>query len=271
MPKILFVEDDSFIADIYTKKFEASGFEVTNAATGKAVLKEAKEQVFDLILLDLVIPEMSGTDVLRELRKNHEYSPDLKIVIFSNLSSAEDREETIKLGANGFISKTDFTPTEVVEEVQRFLRQFSEQGKNQMRRNGQGNEGVEKKPRKKILFIENEPVFIEMFGKRLTDEGYEVTIETDGKKALKTALEGNFDFIVSDVMIPSMDGREVVEAVKKNAKTKNVPIFLLTASIEDVDMQKMTDSGFVERAFLKTQTTPSQLAEAVTEYFETHA
>ena len=270
MPKILFVEDDPFIADIYVKKFEASGYEVVNVATGKAVLKEAKEKTFDLILLDLVIPEISGTDVLRELRKNHEYSPDLKIVIFSNLSSAEDREETIKLGANGFISKTEFTPTEVVEEVKRFLRQFSEQGKNQMRRNGKPEEGAEKKSAQRILFIENEPVFLEMFGKRLMDEGYAVTTETDGKVALEKALEGNFDLIVSDVMIPTMDGREVVEHLKKDAKTQDTPIFLLTASLEDVDMQKMTESGMVEKAFLKTETTPSQLAEAVTDYFQAH-
>jgi len=67
MSKILFVEDDPFIAEIYKKKFESSGFEVLNVITGKAVLKEALVQKFDLILLDLVIPEMSGTEVLREL------------------------------------------------------------------------------------------------------------------------------------------------------------------------------------------------------------
>ena len=65
MPKILFVEDDPFIAEIYKKKFESSGFDMLNVVSGKAVLKEALAQKFDLILLDLVIPEMSGTEVLR--------------------------------------------------------------------------------------------------------------------------------------------------------------------------------------------------------------
>src|SRR3989344_8262219 len=133
MSKILFVEDDPFIAEIYKKKFESSGFEVLNVTSGKAVLKEVKEQTFDLVLLDLVIPEMSGTEVLRELRTNPDYPEALKIIVFSNLSSEEDREQCLKLGANGFISKTEFSPSEVVAEVNRFLQQFNEQGKNMAR------------------------------------------------------------------------------------------------------------------------------------------
>ena len=60
MAKILLVEDDPFIAEIYQKKLESSGFETVNATSGKAVLKYVQEQKFDLILLDLVLPEMSG-------------------------------------------------------------------------------------------------------------------------------------------------------------------------------------------------------------------
>lgn len=133
MAKILFVEGDPFIAEIYKKKFESSGFDVLNVATGKEALKKVLEQKFDLILLDLVIPELSGTEVLRELRHNPAYDPDLKVVIFSNLSSPGDREECLKLGADGFISKTEFSPSEVVEEVNRFLDQFSERKKNVLR------------------------------------------------------------------------------------------------------------------------------------------
>ena len=124
MPRILFVEDDPFIAEIYTKKFENSGFEVINVASGKTVLKEVKENTFDLVLLDLVIPELSGTEVLHELRQNKAYDQNLKIVVFSNLSGPDDQDEVMKLGANGFISKTAFSPSEVVEEVNRYLKEF---------------------------------------------------------------------------------------------------------------------------------------------------
>lgn len=266
MPRILFVEDDPFIAEIYKKKFASSGFDVLNVATGKAVLKEAMGQKFDLILLDLVIPELSGIEVLRELRQNKEYSPDLKIVVFSNLSSTEDREECLKLGANGFISKTEFSPSEVVTEVNRFLNQFSEQQKNLAR---QGAAPADQpKLGKRVLFIEDEAVFVEMFGKRLRDEGYEVVTKTDGVSGLETATNEHFDMIITDVMIPGIEGREVIRRLKAIEGKASVPVFFLSASLEDSHMKEIADSGLGNKSFLKTQITPSELVYAVNDFFK---
>ncbi len=262
MSKILLVEDDPFIAEIYKKKLETSGFEVTNAPTGRAVLKEVKEQFFDLILLDLVLPEMSGTEVLRELRHNKEYDQSLRIVVFSNLSSPEDREQVLKLGANGFISKTEFSPSEVVVEINRFLRQFAEQVKNT---------GTEKQSiNKRILLIEDQPAFVEMFSKRLRGEGYEVVTRTDGAQGLQVALDEMFDLIITDVVMPNMDGREFINKLKETEKGKNIPIFLLSASVslEDEDIQLLAEAEIVAKAFLKTEMTPSELAYAVNDFFK---
>ncbi|MDD3964839.1 MAG: response regulator [Candidatus Moranbacteria bacterium] len=271
MPKILFVEDDPFIAEIYKKKFASSGFDVLNVITGKSALKEALEQKFDLILLDLVIPELSGTEVLRELRHNPEYDPNMKIVVFSNLSSQEDRDECLGLGANGFISKTEFSPSEVVVEVNRFLSQFSEQAKNSARFEKQGTAEHEDAPvveGKKILFVEDEAVFIDMFGKRLRDEGYVVTTCRDGVSGLQAALDGTFDLVISDVMMPGMDGRELVMKLKEAESENNTPIFLFSASLDDRDVQALIDSKIAERVFLKTQITPSELTYAVNDFFK---
>ena len=70
MRKILLVEDDPFIAEIYKKKLEASDFEVTNVISGRAVLKEVLEQKFDLILLDLVMPQKDGFELIADLKNN---------------------------------------------------------------------------------------------------------------------------------------------------------------------------------------------------------
>lgn len=121
MAKILLVEDDAFIAEIYEKKLGDAGFEVVNAKSGHEALKHLAETPFDLVLLDMVLPELSGMEVLREVRGKPEYDKNLKMVVFSNLSGPEERAATEKAGASGFISKTDFTPSQVVEEVKRYL------------------------------------------------------------------------------------------------------------------------------------------------------
>ena len=266
MLKLLLVEDDPFIAEIYKKKFETSGFEVVNAVSGKAVLKEVLEQTFDLVLLDLVLPEMGGMDVLRELRHNSDYPKDLKIVVFSNLSSSDERSQALKLGANGFISKTEFSPSQVVEEVNRFLRQFCEQEKNARESTPDAKAVVSGK---RILLIEDETVFVEMFSKRLSSEGYEVVAKSDGVSGLRAAMEESYDLIITDVMMPGMDGRELITQLRDTEQGKDVPIFILSASIlpDDESVKLLTDAGIVSRVFMKTELTPSQLTYAVNDYF----
>ena len=137
------------------------------------------EEKFDLILLDLVLPEISGMDVLKKLRKSEEYGNDSKVIIFSNLDKREHEKEARENGADGFISKSEFNPSKLVVEVQRLLKEYDEQKKNKDRLegkitdNGNGN--------KKILFIEDEEIFLEMFGKKLEDEGYDVDNFCDSK------------------------------------------------------------------------------------------
>ncbi len=272
MAKILLVEDDSFIADIYKKKFESSGFEVLNITNGRAVLKAVDDQHFDIILLDLVIPEMSGLEVLRELR-GPRYPAGLPIVIFSNLSNPEDRELAVKLGANGFIPKTDFSPSQVVDEVNRYLRQFGEQGKNEGRR--LVKEAVANQPteqpvsgKKRILFIEDEEVFVDMFVRKLEDEGYEVIVERNGTHGLERAqTEEHLDLIITDAMLPGINGKDLVAGIHQAPESSQVPIFVISASVDDDDMNDMLLAG-ATKAFLKTKIVPSQLADEVAAFFK---
>lgn len=276
MAKILFVEDDPFISEIYTKKFTLSGFEVVQSLTGRDALKKVHENSFDLILLDLVLPELSGMDVLRELRTNRDYAPDLKVIVFSNLSGPQERQDALAAGANGFISKTEFTPSEVVTEVKRQLGQFAAREEHAARATasepaitatlpgGPSGSGEESQ----ILLIEDEPVFVEIFGKALRDAGLTVVTERNGQTGLERALNGNFKLIITDHLLPGMTGKAIVEMLRHDARTKDVPVFLLTASLEEEEVKLLESSGMVARSFLKTKVTPSELAAIAQEFLE---
>jgi DNA-binding response OmpR family regulator len=125
MKKILLVEDDPFLIDIYQKKLRDSGFEVEVAKDGEKALETLKEKNFDLMLLDIVLPKIDGWKILEELREMKKEKKDLekmKIVIWSNLGEKEDIKKGLSLGATSYLIKANFTPSEVVREIEKLLK-----------------------------------------------------------------------------------------------------------------------------------------------------
>ncbi len=120
MKKILLVEDDPFLINIYVKKLKGAGFEVKVVKDGKQALSALGKEIPDLLILDLVLPEMTGWRVLREVKKDLKFK-DLKIVIFSNLGQKEQVEQGLKLGAVKYLIKAHYKPSEVVEEIKKII------------------------------------------------------------------------------------------------------------------------------------------------------
>ncbi len=265
MTKIIIVEDDLMISEIYQKKFLEAGFEVLTASSGEQLLSLAKNEKVNLILLDLIMPKLNGFDVIKSLRGG-QYDPDIKIIVFSNLSQKEDREKAMELGANGFIVKSDFAPSALVEEVKRQMNQFSEEKKNEVR-NIKGKDGGKEKDKngkKKVLMIEDEEIFLEMFGDKLRQDGFEVDTAANGTVGLKKALSGKYDIFIIDMILPGITGDEIVTKIKLEDSVKNTPIIIFSASVDHEAEKKMIDLGANE-FFMKTQLIPSDLSKKVAE------
>jgi DNA-binding response OmpR family regulator len=125
MVKILLVEDDPFLIDIYQKKLKDSGFEVEVAKDGEIALDLLKKGNFDLMLLDIVLPRIDGWKVLEEIeqmKKEKKELEKMKIVVWSNLGERKDIKKGISLGATSYLIKANFTPSEVVKEIERLLK-----------------------------------------------------------------------------------------------------------------------------------------------------
>ncbi|HBP01052.1 MAG: Multi-sensor hybrid histidine kinase [Candidatus Moranbacteria bacterium GW2011_GWE1_49_15] len=261
MAKILLVEDDQMIADIYRNKFESAGFDFVNAKTGKEVLKYVGMENFDLVLLDMVLPEMSGMDVLKEIKRSGNYDKNIRVIIFSNLNPSDVQKEALENGAEGFIGKMQYTPSELVVEIRRLLNQYSEQDKNRNRKDGNSSDGARKG---KLLLIEDEEIFLEMFGKKLEDDGYEVVKANNGAWGIKEVANGNYDLIITDMVMPAMTGEEIISRLKADEKTKNIPIIAISASVPDEKIEGVKAMGVAE-FFLKTHIVPSDLSRKVGE------
>lgn len=119
--RILLVEDDAVLAEMYELRLKSEDFEVLRAENGKKALKELPEFKPDLILLDIMMPEMNGIELLRYLRAEKE-TMDIPVFLLTALSQSKDRAAGMEAGANDYIVKSESMPHEVVERVKDALK-----------------------------------------------------------------------------------------------------------------------------------------------------
>lgn len=119
--RILLVEDDSFLAGMYVTKLTLEGLSVELATDGAKGLKMAQEMKPDIILLDIILPKMSGFEVLKKLKDSAD-TKDIPVLLLTNLGQKEDVEKGLKLGAADYLIKAHFLPDEVVSKILATLR-----------------------------------------------------------------------------------------------------------------------------------------------------
>lgn len=117
---ILIVEDDKFLIDIFETRLKNAGYNVLTAENGEIGLKIATEKHPHLVLLDIIMPQMDGYEVLSRLQAQ-ETTKTIPVILLTNLGHEEDVEKGLKSGAVGYLIKAQYTPTEVLNKVKEVL------------------------------------------------------------------------------------------------------------------------------------------------------
>lgn len=120
--KILIIEDDMYIRDVYEEILKKAGYEITTAVDGQEGVVKAQEGGYSLILLDVMMPKLDGLGVLRELKDSPPKQTNGHIVLLTNLAHNTIIEEAQKLGAWTYFVKSDLNPDELVEKVNKVLQ-----------------------------------------------------------------------------------------------------------------------------------------------------
>ncbi len=120
MAKITIVEDDQAISQMYRIKFESEGYTVETAENGKIGLEVIKKMKPDIVLLDVMMPEMSGDEVLEALRASS-WGKNIKVIVLTNIGEQELSPKIKELGVEAVILKADMTPRQVAEIVKKQL------------------------------------------------------------------------------------------------------------------------------------------------------
>lgn len=120
LKKILLVEDEDSIRDLYARQIKKAGFDIKAVGNGQDGLKALEDDTFDLLLLDIMLPGINGLQVLREFKKNHPESK-MKVFLLTNLGQEEIIKEGFSMGALAYLIKSSYTPDQIVEEMKNAL------------------------------------------------------------------------------------------------------------------------------------------------------
>lgn len=119
-PVILVIEDDPILVKMYQEKFTSEGFDVLTATDGESGLDMALKSNIDIILLDVMLPRMSGIDLLKRLRE-HEKGKNTLVVVLTNLADPDEKRRALNLGVKDYMVKAMQNPGQVVSKVKQRL------------------------------------------------------------------------------------------------------------------------------------------------------
>lgn len=118
--KILIIEDDFFIRELYERQFTKEGYQIVSSEDGPNGLLLASQENPDLILLDIMLPKLNGLDLLRTLKSKDE-TKNIPVILLTNLGQESVIKEGFELGAESYLIKSAYTPSQIIDEVKNFL------------------------------------------------------------------------------------------------------------------------------------------------------
>ena len=123
--KILVVEDDQFLRELYDELLKEEGYEITLAEDGEKGLAQIQKGGFDLVLLDIMLPKIDGLEILRRVKNKPPEKQNGSTVLLTNLGQDSIIKEGFSLGASGYLIKSAMNPDQVLSEVKVFLSKSS--------------------------------------------------------------------------------------------------------------------------------------------------
>lgn len=121
--RVLIVEDDLFLRELYTDVLSSEGYKIDQAADGEQALQKMKIGGYDLVLLDIIMPKMDGISVVKQLQGTPPQAPNKCIVFLTNLDKDEEIKTALQLG-NGYLIKSQITPGVLAEQVKVYLDKY---------------------------------------------------------------------------------------------------------------------------------------------------
>lgn len=240
MSKIVIVEDNALIAKLYENKLSAEGHTVKVAADGASGFKLIKEFKPDAVLLDLMLPEISGVDIIKELRKNWEYT-NVPILAYSG-GDDELLDAAREAGSSFILSKNHSSLKEILQQLNELLdltRNWQIYGTSgsQIESEAAVEERKVSVTDKRVLIVEDDLLIAAVVKDIVKKEGFKPVIVGDGREAYRIlASDANFAAGIFDVHVPYIEGTDLVRHMRTEKRLMKIPVIIMTSE-ETVKIQ----------------------------------
>ncbi|MFO8010189.1 MAG: PAS domain S-box protein [Dehalococcoidia bacterium] len=200
---ILVVDDEPNIRRFLSHELTSRGYRVIEASGGREAMDMVRTYLPDLVTLDIMMPDMNGLDVTTMLKENS-LTRHIPIMVISIM---DERTEAVKRGADEYLSKP-CSGDVILEKVTGLLR----------------------KPSKMILVVDDDETLVESITYESKHRGYSTLVAHNGEQALEMAKNNPPDLIILDMLMPGMDGHEVIRRLKSSEETAGIPVIVLTGA-----------------------------------------
>ncbi len=217
---IMIVDDNEFELNEMAKMIESEHMNAVLAKDGKECLKILETKIPDVLVLDLMMPWVTGFEVIKKVREN-ERTKDLPVIVVTAKDLTPEDRANLSGKISSMITKSEATQQELFSEIKRVIEELKL--KNTEVRSANENPDI------RILMVEDNPDAIIQVRTVLEKEQYIVDVAVGGQEALDYVAHTIPDGIILDLMMPGIDGFEVLEKIRSTQRTKQIPVLILTA------------------------------------------
>ena len=243
--RVLIVEDDTLQRESMVKLIADPDIEITAVALAKEALDALKKTVYDCIVIDLKLPDMSGEDLLKKMTEQEELASFPPVIVYTGRSLTRDEEDKLRNYSRSIIIKGAKSPERLLDEVSLFLHHVDSKlspERQQILKTLRSRE--DRFEGRKILLVDDDVRNIFALTAALEQKGANIEVARNGKEALAKLKEYPLmDLVLMDIMMPEMDGYQATREIRKQKRFAKLPIIAVTAKATKNDQVLCMEAG----------------------------
>ena len=211
-----------FLGDVLVQKLVKEGYEAVLARDGAEGFNRISSEKPDLILLDIILPNMNGYEIL-EAKVKDDAIADIPVIVISNSGQPVEINRALTLGVKDYLVKAQFDPEEVMVKVRSQLRGDGAPAPAPAKASSTASlEG------KKIMWVEDDKFLNDIISRKLSSTKCQFFHSAEGEEAIRMISENMPDIILLDIVLPGMDGFEILKRIKADQNIKHIPVMVLS-------------------------------------------